>query len=62
MSTVEQKSPQQIAKELDPEVVYHATIRLAAHATEGKHSNVIIPDLKIMDAVKVWEEDHNIKS
>lgn len=37
-------------------LVYWCTIRCAAHATQGKYSKQIVPDLTMMDALKRWEE------
>ena len=36
-------------------LVYWCAIRLIAHATQGAHSNQIVPDLSAMDALKRWE-------
>lgn len=32
-----------------------ASIRLIAHATTGKYSSTIVPELSAMDALKRWE-------
>jgi hypothetical protein len=36
-------------------LVYWCAIRLIAHATQGPHSNTIVPELTAMDALKRWE-------
>jgi len=33
-------------------LVYWCAVRVAAHATVGKYSNQIVPDLTVMDALK----------
>jgi hypothetical protein len=35
-------------------LVYWATIRLGAHATQGEHSDQVVPDLNFIDALKRW--------
>ena len=35
--------------------IYWATIRLAAHATTGKFSDTIVPELTVIDALTRWE-------
>jgi hypothetical protein len=42
-------------------MVYWSTIRLLAHATQGKYGNQIVPDLLAMDALKRWEDQSNGK-
>ena len=44
-----------IAYHLPKWVVYFATIRLIAHATTGKYSNTIVPELGAMEALERWE-------
>jgi len=39
---------------LPRKLVYWCTIRVGANATQGEHSNQIVPDLKFMDALKRW--------
>jgi hypothetical protein len=41
---------------LPKRLVYWCAIRVMAHATTGKHSNQVVPDLLVMDALKRWEE------
>jgi hypothetical protein len=36
-------------------MVYWASIRLVAHATQWAYSDQIVPDLRAMDALKRWE-------
>lgn len=43
-----------IAYRLPREVVYWATLRLVAHATTGKYSEQIVPELTAMDALDRW--------
>ena len=40
---------------LPHKLVMWATIRLAAHATQGKYGTTIVPELSMMDAIKRWE-------
>jgi hypothetical protein len=40
---------------LPRKLVYWACIRLIAHATTGKFSNQIVPELTAMDALERWE-------
>jgi hypothetical protein len=35
-------------------LVYFCAVRLMAHATIGKHSDQVAPDLLAMDALKRW--------
>jgi len=35
-------------------LVYFCAIRLIAHATQGKYSSQIVPELTAMDALKRW--------
>lgn len=44
-----------LAWRLPRRVIHWATIRLAAHATQGRYSNQVVPDLAMMDALKRWE-------
>lgn len=50
-----QKAQLWIAWKLPRWLVYWATIRLAAHATMGRHSGTVVPDLTVMDALQRWE-------
>jgi len=45
-----------IAWHLPKMIVYHCTIRLAAHATMGEHDHQIVPELTVMDALDRWTE------
>ena len=37
-------------------LVYWCAIRIGAHATTGKWSNQIVPELLFMDALERWHE------
>lgn len=37
-------------------MVMWCSIRLIAHATTGKYSNTIVPELSAMDALKRWDD------
>jgi hypothetical protein len=41
---------------LPKSIVYWCAIRLGAYATQGQYSNQVVPDLKLMDALKRWEK------
>lgn len=43
-----------LAWRLPKPLVYWATLRLIAHATQGRYSNQVVPDLSAMDALKRW--------
>jgi len=43
-----------LAWAMPKKLVYWASIRLMAHATQGEYSNQIVPDLTAMDALKRW--------
>lgn len=47
---------QEIAFKLPPELIYHAAIRLGAHATTGPYSDTVVPELEFMEALKRWED------
>lgn len=36
-------------------IIYWSAIRLGVNATQGEHSNQIVPNLKFIDALKRWE-------
>ena len=44
-----------IADHLPRRVVYWCAIRLGVHATLGRYSQQIVPDLYFMDVLKRWE-------
>ena len=44
-----------IAWKLPHNLVYFCTIRVIAHATAGKYSNTVVPELKVMDALDRWQ-------
>jgi hypothetical protein len=41
---------------LPRELVMWCYIRVAAHATTGKHANTVVPELRMMDALKRWDD------
>jgi hypothetical protein len=45
-----------IAWRLPRKVVYWCAIRLGAHATQGRYSNQVVPDLLFADALKRWDK------
>jgi len=45
-----------IANHLPRRIVYFAAIRLIAHATQGKWSDQIVPELGAMDALGRWDK------
>jgi hypothetical protein len=45
-----------LAWRLPKRLVHWAFIRVVAHATTGKHSNTIVPELTAMDAIARWEQ------
>ncbi len=47
----------QEADSLNPDVVYFAAIRLAAHATTNKYRKTIVPELGMMEAIERWDID-----
>ncbi len=44
-----------IAWVLPRRVAYWCAIRLAANATQGEHSDQVVPELTAMDALQRWE-------
>ncbi|KKN01841.1 hypothetical protein LCGC14_1123770 [marine sediment metagenome] len=38
-------------------LVYWCAIRLGAHATTGKYSNTVTPDLLFMDGLRRWDTE-----
>jgi len=41
---------------LPDKLIYWASIRMIAYATQGKYGNTIVPDLTAMDAIGRWEK------
>ncbi|WP_316200930.1 MULTISPECIES: hypothetical protein [unclassified Bradyrhizobium] len=39
---------------LPRKVIYWATIRLGAHATQGQYSNQVVPELRFFEAIERW--------
>jgi len=48
---------QLIAWSLPKRLVMWCSVRLIAHATQGKYSETVVPELTAMDALKRWEDD-----
>lgn len=46
-----------ISVRLPRELVMWCCLRVAAHATTGKYSKTVVPELTMMDAVKRWDDD-----
>lgn len=46
----------QVAWLLPRRVVTHAYCRVGAHATTGRYSGTVVPDLSMMDALQRWED------
>jgi hypothetical protein len=44
-----------IAWSLPRSLVRWCAVRVGAHATQGAHSNQVVPDLLFMDALKRWD-------
>ena len=44
-----------IAWRLPKWLVKWAAVRLIAHATAGEYSTTIVPELRVMDALKRWD-------
>jgi hypothetical protein len=45
----------QLAWMLPGSLVYWAAVRLMAHATTGRHSDTVVPELTATDALQRWE-------
>jgi len=54
MRVFKEKLQMWIAWKLPHWLVKWAAVRLMAHATQGEHSGVIVPELTAMDALKRW--------
>lgn len=37
-------------------LAYWCTVRVGANATQGKWSNQVVPDLRLIDAMKRWRQ------
>ncbi len=46
-----------IAWKLPKGIAKWATIRVAVSATNGSYSNVIVPELTVIDCLKRWEKN-----
>lgn len=58
LNALKRMKPQEVAYALPAQVVYYAGIRLGAHATTGKYSSTVVPDMPFMAAIERWFEDH----
>ena len=45
-----------LAWRLPSTLVKWASIRLIAHATQGKYGSTVVPELSAMDALQRWEK------
>lgn len=50
-----------VAWHLPKGVVMWCSVRLMAHATQGKYGSTVVPSLTAMDALKRWEEEGETK-
>jgi hypothetical protein len=48
-----------LAWHLPKELVKWAAVRLMAHATTGRYSSQVVPDLLALDMLKRWDEVNN---
>jgi len=49
-----------LATKLPRKLVYYCTLNAAAHATTGKYSGTIVPELTAMDCIKRFGDDHKV--
>lgn len=56
----ENKLIEWIVWKLPKKIIYWSSIRLIAHATTGKYSNQVVPELTAMDALGRWEKNHDL--
>lgn len=54
------KIARRVAFALPPRVVYHAAIRLVAHASSGKYGATEVPKLPAMRAIQRYETDFDL--
>lgn len=47
-----------LAWKMPRSLVYWCAIRLMAHATTGRYSSQVVPDLTALDALKRWDDDN----
>jgi hypothetical protein len=45
-----------LAFRLPRRLVMWCAVRLGAHATQGRYSSQVVPDLLFMDALKRWDD------
>ncbi|MHA2265047.1 MAG: hypothetical protein ACXAEN_21860 [Candidatus Thorarchaeota archaeon] len=43
-----------LVRKLPDSIIYYAAIRLGVHATTGKYSAQVVPDLTLLDAIQRW--------
>lgn len=53
--------PSWVANKLPKKVAYWAAIRVGAHATTGKYSDTLVPDLTFMDTLQRWHDTYEQK-
>ena len=46
-----------LAWRLPKQLVMWCCVRVGAHATTGKYSNTVVPELTVVDALKRWEDN-----
>ena len=46
---------QWVVWKLPHRIIYWATIRAVAHATQGPYSEVMVPSVSVMDVLDRWE-------
>ena len=56
MKQLKSKISIKLAWLLPRSVVYWCSVRLIANATQGEHSNQIVPELSAMDALERWPQ------
>jgi hypothetical protein len=54
MNRLKEKVLIAVSWHLPKSLVYWCAIRLMAHATTGKYSNQVVPELLAMDALQRW--------
>jgi hypothetical protein len=57
--TLKERAKERVARwvawHLPRQVVMWCALRLYAHATQGKYSDTVVPELTAMDALQRWE-------
>lgn len=49
-----------LARRLAARVVYYCGVRIIAHATTGKYSDTVVPELTATECLRRYAEDHNL--